>query len=160
MTNNHEITPQTHPPTTQPNRYVEVITSKGATGRKSPSLYSLHAETFTLGTILKVHKKTVCEGIVRLLVENEASPDRLVWVSQEFHPLSGESGPILQLLGLKIDFVFRVLSESVVWKQTATSKARALLLPASIVKIVQVAFSQHPSNQCIKMGALADNLGW
>lgn len=134
-----------------------VVCGDGAYVRSGLELSSPHIYTVSHQAIMEVHERRVNEqGLARLRTDDG-------WISEHLNPLSGQRGPIVELLPVVSSLKYRVvLQEGAVVRETVE-------LSSPIVRVIQVGevmsvcdkqFSNHPSSRCVPRLKLGDGSGW
>ena len=119
-----------------------VVCSGGAYVRGGLELSSPHIYTLAHQAIMEVHERRVNEqGLARLRTDDG-------WISEHLNPLSGQRGPIVELVPVVANLKYRVvLQEGAVVRETVE-------LSSPIVKVIQCGetmtisgkqFSNHPA---------------
>ena len=119
-----------------------VVCSDGAYVRGGLELSSPHIYTLAHQAIMEVHERRVNEqGLARLRTDDG-------WISEHLNPLSGQRGPIVELVPVVANLKYRVvLQEGAVVRETVE-------LSSPIVKVIQCGetmtisgkqFSNHPA---------------
>ena len=164
-----------------PSSYIEpevwawrVMCPNGAYVRQGVELGSVHRETVSYGSVVRVVQKKINDmGLCRLRIECALSSGlghkknnsiRVSgWISESLNPLSGQRGKIVQPIPFPVPALYRVTlgNGAVIRSGVELSSPQIGQAPCgSILTIVGRAFSEHPADRCLERLKLAGFGGW
>ncbi|KAJ1451222.1 hypothetical protein M885DRAFT_530364 [Pelagophyceae sp. CCMP2097] len=135
-----------------------VVCRDGAFVRRGLELASPHLCTLAKDAVFEVLERRVNEqGLARLSTDDG-------WISEDLNPLSGQRGPIAELLPLTAPLIYRVvLRDGAVVRETVElSSAIVHVVPCgAVVTVAGKLFSDHPAQHCVPRLRLAEPVtGW
>ncbi|EKU20340.1 hypothetical protein NGA_2113000, partial [Nannochloropsis gaditana CCMP526] len=142
---------------TQAAFHYRVVCEDGAYVRAGLELSSRHLYTIGSQSTIEVLERCVNnQGLARLRTRDG-------WISEMLNPLSGQRGPIVELVPLQHPLKFRITfpDGALVRSGIELSSGVVGTIPAGQeIVVTEKRFSDTPSYRCVPRLKLADGLGW
>ncbi|CAM9235302.1 unnamed protein product [Discosporangium mesarthrocarpum] len=134
-----------------------VVCADGAVVREGLDLVSPFLYTLPCHSIVEVFERKLNKlGLMRLQLSNG-------WISEVLNPLSGQGGPVVELVNMIRPLQFRVVwPEGAVVRQSSELGSRMIktLSLGELAAVDSKCFSDNPPDRCVKRLRLAGGTGW